>query len=272
LKFPKPGVAPDEIVRDAFAREVLAGTMIDHPWVGRIIALPTGRQTRLYTVMPLYVGELLETRLNRAPVLSLEEGRNIAIKLARAAAALHRSGIIHRDIKPDNVILEDNGGVKLIDLGSVRTIGLEDNQPPEPVPGTIAYSAPEMLAGERGTPATDVYALGVTMFRAFTGEYPYANVDATSSSPRTRPLDLTTLRPDLPAWLQTVLGRAIASDSAARFSVMTEFAADMEAGPSAPPASREPPRTLYDRSPVQFWQGVAGILALALLLSLLLHR
>src|SRR5260370_18965467 len=119
--------------------------------------------------MPLHQGELLETRLARSPALKLEEGRNISIKLARAAAALHRAGIIHRDIKPDNVILEAEGSLKLIDFGVVRIPGLED-APPQDVPGAPAYIAPEMFDGEPGNEATDIYALGVTMFRAFTGE------------------------------------------------------------------------------------------------------
>src|SRR5262249_26299592 len=78
------------------------------------------------------------------------EGRNIAIKLARAVAALHRANIIHRDIKPDNVILERDGSLKLIDLGVVRVTGLEDSTP-DNIPGTRAYMAPEMFDGEAGT-------------------------------------------------------------------------------------------------------------------------
>ena len=144
--------------------------------------------------MPLYQGELLETRLTRRPALGLEEGRNIAIKLARAAAALHRAGIIHRDIKPDNVILEREGSLKLIDLGVVRIPGLEDS-PPQDIPGTLAYMAPEMFDGEAGNEATDIYALGVTLFRAFTGEYPYGNADAISPPRRERPTPLSALAP-----------------------------------------------------------------------------
>src|SRR5947208_12674197 len=115
----------------------------------------------------------------------------------------------------------------LIDLGVVLVPGLEDF-PPEDIPGTMAYMAPEMFAGEPGNEATDIYALGVTMFRAFTGEFPYGNVDATSSPRRTRPLELCAMRPDLPAWLQAALGRAIALDPAARFEDLTEFAFEME--------------------------------------------
>jgi serine/threonine protein phosphatase PrpC len=271
LKFPKPQVAAVATYRAAFVREAWVGARVNSPWVGRIIELPPGRQTCLYTVMPLYQGELLETRLTRRPLLGLEEGRNIAIKLARAAGSLHRAGIIHRDIKPDNVILEGDGSLKLIDLGVVRVPGLEDF-PPEDVPGTLGYMAPEMLAGEPGNEATDVYALGVTMFRAFTSEFPYGNLDATSPARRDRPTALSALRPDLPAWLQAALGRAIAIDPTERFRDMIEFAVEMETAPARAPLAVRRPRTLYERAPLQFWQGVAALLALALLLLLLLRH
>jgi serine/threonine protein phosphatase PrpC len=270
LKFPKPLVASVDTYRAAFVREAWVGARVTSPWLGHVIELPPGRQSCLYTVMPLYQGELLETRLARRPALGLEEGRNIATLLARAAAALHRAGIIHRDIKPDNVILEREGSLKLIDLGVVRVRGMEDF-PPQDIPGTPAYMAPEMFDGEAGNEATDIYALGVTMFRAFTGEYPYGNADATGRPRRDRPTPLSALRPDLPAWLQAALGRAIARDPADRFRDMAEFAVEMEAGPARAPLEPPRPRTLLERNPVRFWQGVAALLALALVVSLLRH-
>ena len=268
LKFPKPEIASLDAYRAAFVREAWVGARVHNPWVGRVIELPPGRQTCLYTVMPLYQGELLETRLSRSPVLGLEEGRNIAVKLARAVAALHRAGIIHRDIKPDNVILEAGGSLKLIDLGVVRVPGLEEFSP-ENIPGTQAYMAPEMFEGETGNEATDIYALGVTMFRAFTGQYPYGNLDATSPPRRDRPRDFSALRPDLPAWVQAALSRAVAVDPAKRYHDMTEFAFEIEAGPARAPTEIRRPRTLYERAPLQVWQGVAALLGLALLVSLL---
>jgi serine/threonine protein kinase len=270
LKFPKPQVAAVATYRAAFVREAWVGARVTSPWLGHVIELPPGRQTCLYTLMPLYQGELLETRLARRPSLGLEEGRNIAIKLARAAAALHRAGIIHRDIKPDNVILEGDGSLKLLDLGVVRVPGLEDF-PPEDIPGTPGYMAPEMFAGEPGNEGTDIYALGVTMFRAFTGEFPYGNPDPTSLPRRDRPAALSALRPDLPAWLQAVIGRAIAINPTERFRDMAELAVEMEAGPARAPLVVRRPRTLYERYPLQFWQVAAAFLALAFLLSLLRH-
>ena len=271
LKFPKPQVAAVATYHAAFVREAWVGARVNSPWIGRIIELPPGRQTCLYTVMPLYQGELLSNRLARRPAVGLEEGRNIAIKLARGIAALHRAGIIHRDIKPDNIILEAEGSLKLIDLGVVRVPGMEDF-PPEDIPGTMGYMAPEMQAGEPGNEATDMYALGVTMFRAFAGEFPYGNIDAVNPPRKSRPTPLGDLRPDLPAWLQAALGRAIATDPAERFRDMNEFAVEMERGPERAPMSPRRPLTLYERAPVRFWQGVSAVLAIALALSLWLRH
>jgi serine/threonine protein kinase len=126
-----------------------------------------------------------------------------------------------------------------------------------------------MFGGEAGNVATDIYALGVTVFRMFTGTFPYGNVDATSPPRQERPRDLATLRPDLPAWVQAALARATALDPAERLRDMTDLAHEFEAGPAyAPPPARRP-LTLYERSPVRFWQVVSALLAIALAASLL---
>src|ERR1700732_1808592 len=126
-----------------------------------------------------------------------------------------------------------------------------------------------MFRGRPGKQAPHIYSPGGPMFRAFTGEFPYGNLDATSPPRRNRPKDFSALRPDLPAWLQAALTRAIAIDPAKRFHDMTEFAFEIEAGPARAPTAIRRPRTLYERAPLQVWQGVAALLALALLVSLL---
>jgi serine/threonine protein kinase len=128
--------------------------------------------------------------------------------------------------------------------------------------------APEMAEGEPGSEASDVYALGVTMFRAFTREYPYGNADAMSPPRRTRPRDFSALRPDLPAWLAAVLTRAVTLDPSRRLRDMGEFAFEIETGPARARAPMPRPPTLYERAPVRVWQGIAALLALALIASL----
>ena len=270
VKFPKPQTASLETHRQAFLREQWAGSMVQNPWVGRVIELAPGRQSCLYTVMPLYEGELLETRLARRPQLELEQARAVGVRLARGAAALHRAGVIHRDIKPDNVILENGGGLKLIDLGTARVAALDDAMSRD-IPGTRAYMAPEMSDGEAGNPATDIYALGVTLFRALSGEFPYVNLDAVSPPKRERPQELCALRPDLPAWLDAALARAVARDPRDRFRDMEALALELEAGPPRHGPATHRRRTFYERSPVLFWQIIAALLAFGLVLSFLRH-
>ena len=155
-------------------------------------------------------------------------------------AALHRAGIIHRDIKPDNVMLEAGGSLKLLDLGVVRLPGLEDF-PPEDIPGTTAYMAPEMFTGEAGNVATDIYALGVTLFRAFTGDVslrqsrrhqPAAPGAAAGHRHRCAPI----CRPGCRRrW--AARSRSIRRE---RFADMAEFAHEFEAGPTLCAAAGAP--------------------------------
>ncbi len=197
LKFPHPRVASEGSYRLAFVREAWVAARVRSLWIGEIIEVPAGRQTRLYSVMPLYEGETLEQRLKRSPQLSLAEGVGIATKLARAVATLHRAGIIHRDIKPDNVILLTAGGLRLVDLGVARVPLLEDF-PAEDIPGTASYMAPELFGGRPGDEFSDLYALGVTVYRIFTAAYPYGEIEPFSRPRFGKPAPLSRYRPDLP--------------------------------------------------------------------------
>jgi len=131
--------------------------------------------------------------------------------------------------------------------------------------------APELFAGAAGDERSDQYALGVTIYRMFTGEYPYGEVEAFSHPRFKRAKPLTAHRPDLPAWLDEALARATAVDPDDRFGDVFElmFALEHGAVRAAPPSPR--PQPLYERNPLLFWKIVAGLLALALGLSLALN-
>jgi hypothetical protein len=269
LKFPQANVATASTYHHAFVREAWVAARLHSPWIGETIELAAGRQTRLYSAMPFYEGETLEARLLRSPV-GFDEGSRIALKLARAIATLHRAGIIHRDIKPDNVLLERGGGLRLIDLGVVRLPMLEDFAGAD-VPGTPSYMAPELFDGQPGDEFSDQYALGVTLYRMFSKRYPYGEIEAFSRPRFGKATPLARQRPDLPAWLGHLLSRAIATDRNARFGDVLELSMELESSMErgVPVIPRK--LSLYERSPLRFWQAVSALLAVLLLISLGLH-
>ena len=271
LKFPQPRIAEDASFRLAFLRETWVAARVRSPWVGEVIEPPPERRTRLYSVMPLYDGESLEQRLLRLPAVTLGEGVPIAVKLAKAVAALHRAGIVHRDIKPDNVILEPGGGLKLIDLGVAYLPHMTEFATAD-IPGTASYMAPEQFTGSVGSERSDLFALGVTLYRLFSGgAYPYGEIEAFSHPRFGRPHPLARHRPDLPPWLDDLLSRAFTVDPDHRIDDALTLAFELELGQSRahPPTPRR--RSLYDRNPVLVWQGVAAALFLALLAMLRLR-
>jgi serine/threonine protein phosphatase PrpC len=268
LKFPKPALLSESGARGAFLRESFIGRRIDSPFVGKTLSLEPGRQSGLYIAQPLYIGRTLHAKI-ADELLDIPSGLDIAIRLSKAVAALHRLGVAHRDIKPDNVILEADGGLKLIDLGVARLPRVEEFAEAE-APGTPGYKAPEMFAGVPGDALTDQYALGVTLYRVFTGDYPSGQETEFSRIRFDRPTRPTQHRPDMPAWLEAAILRALSVDPADRFDSVEELIHVLEAGSAA----AVPPRrdlSLMEREPVRFWQAVSAGLFVLLLLSCMLR-
>ncbi len=267
LKFPHPRVAEDETYRLAFVNEAWVAARVRSPFVGEIVELPPGRRTRLYSAMPFYDGETMEQRLRREPKVALAEGVSIAMLLARALAALHRSGVIHRDVKPENVMLLRDGGLRLLDLGVCRAPHLDDF-PRQDVPGTPSYMAPELFQGAAGDEASDLYALGVTIYRMFCRAYPYGEIEPFSRPRFGKPQLVCAKRPDLPAWLEAAILKAIAVDPRDRFGDVLEFAFELENGAARAIAPGPRKKSLHDRNPLIFWKAVSLLLLLLLIVTI----
>jgi serine/threonine protein phosphatase PrpC len=270
MKFPQANVTNTSTYHQAFVREAWVAARLHSPYIGETIELPPSRQSRLYSVMPYYEGETLEARILRPPQMSFGEGLPIAQKLARAVATLHRASIIHRDIKPENVLLERNGGLRLIDLGVVRLPMLEDF-PTADIPGTPSYMAPELFGGSTGNEGSDQFALGVTLYRMFSGRYPYGEIEPFSRPRFTQPTPLSRHRPDLPAWLGHLLSKTLQTDPAERFGDVLELSMEIDTGLDRGEPISLQRLSLYERNPLRFWQCIAAVLAIALILSLGIH-
>ena len=269
LKFPRPGALSDRAIRLAFAREMLISQRVISPFVLAARPVRPDRQTALYGVMPLLEGETMAARIARRPP-GLSMGIEQAIRLTRAVAALHRLEVIHRDIKPDNVMLTADGGLKLIDLGVARLPRVEDFLGDE-IPGTPGFMAPEQFDGNAGDALTDQFALGVTLFVWFTGKMPFGAQEAFQRPRFGPPPRLSSHRPDIPSWLDEAIRTAIQPDPAARFGDVIELLRALEGGGPLRTTPRRPV-PLMERNPVLFWKVTSAVLAIALIASLLLHR
>jgi hypothetical protein len=161
-----------------------------------------------------------------------EETRGIGLDLCHALAAVHRHGIVHGDIKAENVMREVSGRIVLMDFGAAREL---DSEQAAVVSGTLNYLAPEVLRGAAPSPASDIYALGVLLFRLASGEFPYAatGLDALlQAQGRAERRRLATLKPDLPADITRAVEAAIDPDPARRPPTALAFAAALVPQPA----------------------------------------
>ena len=226
-------------------REARALARVRHPNVVTVYgAEHDSGQSGLW--MELIDGETLaEAVLARGP-MSPREAAGIGIDVCRAVSALHAHGLVHRDVKAANVMREVGGRIVLMDFSGAH--GIDDAHPPT-LQGTPIYMAPEVLAGGRATPASDIYAIGVLLFFLLTGRHPVEGetlADLEAAHARHQRLRLLDARPDLPEALVRVVERAIAAAQDARFHTVGELehalGAIFGAGPSGRPRLALPGR------------------------------
>ncbi|AZC49563.1 bifunctional protein-serine/threonine kinase/phosphatase [Pseudomonas chlororaphis] len=230
----------------------------------------TARQ-HLYYVMREYPGQTLADYLRQHGPLPLAQWQDLAERLLRAVGLLHRRQILHRDIKPDNLLLGDDGELRLLDFGLAYCPGLSEDQA-HLLPGTPSYIAPEAFSGVAPTPRQDLYAVGVTLYHLLTGHFPYGEIEAFQRPRFTTPVSASRYRPDLPDWLEESLERAVQADPAQRYETAEEWLLVLEQGERRSLSVR--PRPLLEREPLKVWRTLAlvSLLLNLLLLYLFLHQ
>ena len=228
------------------------------------------QRQHLYYVMREYSGATLEDLHTKGGPLPLVQWLDLAERLLRAVGLMHRRQILHRDIKPQNLLLGDDGELRLLDFGLAWCPGLSEDQP-SLLPGTPSFIAPEAFRGEKPTPQQDVYAVGVTLYFLLTGHYPYGEIEAFQRPRFGVPVSASRYRPDLPEWIAHGLGRGVAADPAQRFETAEEWLLQLEQGERQSLNIR--PRPLLEREPLKVWRTVAlvSLLINLTLLYWLLH-
>jgi serine/threonine protein phosphatase PrpC len=255
--------AQDPEERAMLAHEAWLGLRItEHGAPGFVRVRAPHEPSALYTLFDWHGGHTLEHWLAHGRRFTVGEAVAGALQVARALGRLHRHGVIHRDIKPANLHLGDDGRWRILDLG-VALSGREPAVQRVLHAGTPSYMNPEQWEeGGVADACSDLFALGVTLYRWLTGRLPYGEIEPYQTGRHRRdPVPPSRLRPDVPIWLDHLVLKAVARDARQRFETAEELALALERGASrALPAP--PPTPLMRRDPAAPWKLAFAISAL----------
>jgi predicted Ser/Thr protein kinase len=238
IKLLVPPPATAQVARERMRREVQAARTLSH---ANIVAVHDFLEQAPWSfiVMELVSGEDLQVAVREHGPLDPARAIALGREIADALAAAHRRGILHRDVKPQNILLGPDQRARLTDFGSARLDSQATMTQTGGLVGTLAYAPPEMLAGERGDARSDVYALGITLYYALTGRLPERSSPQLPAAPSAAGYHPRALRPDLPTWLDDVIARATAPVPAQRFPSAASLADALRQAQA--PAGATPP-------------------------------
>jgi hypothetical protein len=214
LLVPPPAVAAT--ARERMRREVRAARSLSHPNVVRVFDFADDGGWS-FIAMERVAGPDLHVRVRERGPLLPDDAVRMAMGIAAALSAAHRRGILHRDVKPQNILLDPDGRARLTDFGSARLDDAGALTQTAALVGTLAYTAPEVVAGRRGDARADVHALGITLYFALTGQLPGSPSPHLPPTPEPAGHRPRRLRPEVPAWLDDVVARCTAAAPEARF-------------------------------------------------------
>jgi serine/threonine protein phosphatase PrpC len=223
-----------------------------------------GQRQHVYYVMREYCGQSLARLFADEGPMSLQRWLGLAQELMSAVGLLHRRNIVHRDIKPENLLLEQLGGLRVLDFGLAYSPGLSVD-PGDDVPGTPSFMPPEAFDGAEPSPAFDLYGASVTLYFLLTGYYPYGEIEPFQRRRFDKPLPVSRYRPDIPDWLDEHLQRALQADPLKRFETAEHWLVHFHQGELSPANKRTAP--LLEREPLKVWRAVALV---SLLMNLVL--
>jgi tRNA A-37 threonylcarbamoyl transferase component Bud32 len=293
LKFLSLALLEEHAAKQRLIVEAQAVSTLDHPNICTIHEIDETPDGRVFLAMAFYEGETLKQRIERG-TLSVAEAVDIAVQIARGVTAAHATGIIHRDIKPANIFLstrtgvrarsagetatvsfaDDAARVKLLDFGIAKLSGQTGLTQTGTTVGTVAYMAPEHLAGHAIDERADVWSIGVVLYEMLAGRLPFPGpheLAILKSIAEDEPKPLREARPDVPPRLAEIVHKALQKDPARRYGSAREMLQDLEALRGGAPSTASPGQTApvllpEPRSRSRAW--VLGGVALLILATL----
>lgn len=274
IKTPSTELAHDPVALERFLLEEWVARRIDNPHVLKPFA-PQRRRSYIYVAMEYVEGQSLTQWMRDHPHADVDRVRDIIEQVARGLRAFHRQEMLHRDLRPDNILIDSSGTAKIVDFGSTRVAGIAETFPrmnePEQL-GTEQYSAPEHFMGEAATEKSDIFSLGVVTYQMLTGHLPYgtavAQVRTRAGRNKLQFSPVFHYNRDVPVWINGALRQALHPDPGRRYEDVDEFVYDLRYPRRDLLSEGHPP--LVERNPELFWKSVSAVLALVTLALLVL--
>lgn len=275
LKVPSVDLRDDPAYIERFLMEEWVARRLDNAHLLKHCEMARKRHY-LYTVTEYIEGQTLYQWMMDHPGPDLETVRNLVEQISRGLYALHRQEMLHQDLRPANIMIDNTGTVKLIDFGSVRVAGVAEIQGglgENHILGTAQYSAPEYFLGRPGSTQSDLFSLGVIAYQMLSGQLPYGTQVAKSSSQNAQYKlhyqSLLASDRSVPIWVDEAIRKAVHPNPQKRYSELSEFVYDLRHPNAVFLNKHRPP--LLDRNPVLFWKGLSLILLLIIIYLLSPH-
>jgi serine/threonine protein kinase len=272
LKLPSVDLRDDPAYLERFMMEEWVARRVENAHLIKHCE-QTRKRNYLYIVTEYIDGQTLAQWMTDNPAPDLETVRNITEQVAQGLYALHRLEMLHQDLRPNNIMIDRAGTVKLIDFGSVRVAGVEEiagAEEQQHILGTAQYTAPEYFLGEAGTSRSDLFSLGVVTYQMLSGRTPYGTqvARATSRAAQRRLVYQSVLDDErtIPAWIDDTIRKAVHPNPYKRYDEISEFVHDLRQPSRSFLNKSRPP--LLERNPIMFWKGLSSVLFLIIVFLL----
>ncbi|MBL4584427.1 MAG: bifunctional protein-serine/threonine kinase/phosphatase [Pseudomonadales bacterium] len=270
MKTPSVNYEDDALFIDLFLHEEWIGRRADNPHIMKVMKVERKRQC-LYTITEYIEGQTLRQWMEQHPLPAPLEVQSIIEQLIKGLRAFQRLEMIHQDLKPENIMIDLDGTVKIIDFGSTKVAGLGEISTPldqNSLLGTENYTAPEYLLGQQPTNRSDIFSLGVIIYELYTGKLPYSDTLTRRNLNRVQYQHACDINDQLPPWMDQTLAKAVQRNPELRYDSLSELQRDLtQANPKFLKQARAP---LMERNPLLFWKVTAAVLCLTNLIQLVI--